>query len=444
MENNIEKNVEQNEELIVENEQRPAIEEKQIASKKTFPIWAIPLAIAIVIAIAMMIILPNLSGDNNNDNNGPVYVDYSVQIVDGIGTPVSNVMVAFTTPDGEVKTRVTDKSGLASLKNVLAGEYKVKIEQGYSEVVILQSNYTLTSELTTIKIVVQDEAKTKDIYGDIADDSFAYDIAVGSYTIPCYADQTTYYIFQAVTTGVYKVTLTSTDEKMTVGYYGIPMFVQSTHRGEAEYDGRSFELVIQDNATPYVLGITATKDADANLVIERIGDPPFDPQFAPWTSVHATENFVECTLPAGSVLTDINVTDPSLSVTLGADGYYYTSDGKLVYLRINSIPKAQYLDVSIAFIAGLVDQNFGQNFGGYVYDDNGNFVGKYSYNDMLAKYYEYIDENGVYPLTAELAEAIKVHGNSTGWWNPTAANYLFTGVNVVKENAWLFLCCTAN
>jgi hypothetical protein len=221
------------------------------------------------------------------------------------------------------------------------------------------------------------------------------------------------------------------------------MFVQNSHRGEGEYDGKQFELIIQDPETPYVLGFK-NLGAIANLTIERKGDAPFDPQFAPWTSIPASADIVDFALPEGAILTDINISDPTLSVVLGEDGCYYTSDGKPVYLRISSISQAKYLDVSIAFIAGLIDQNFGQNFGGYVYDENGNFVGKYSYNTMLESYYEKCDENGVYPLTEELAEAIKCHGNSAGWWNPNSGNYLFSSTIVYDENAWLFLCCTAN
>ncbi len=376
------------------------------------------------------------------EKDEPVYDDYTVTVVDGVGTPVANVMVKFTDPNGETKTRVTDKSGLATIKNVLAQDYKIVIEKGLSEVIVDNAEYSLTEDVRSLKVVVRDESKTVDIYGEIPDNSFAYNIGVGTYDIPCGAGQTTYYVFYAQSKGVYKISLTSNDDEMTVGYYGIPMFVQTNHRADGEYDGKSFELVIQDPATPYVLGITASRNAEAHLTVERSGDAPFDPQFAPWTTVSATEDFKKCNLPADAVLNDIDVTDSSVSVTLGDDGYYYTSDGKLVYLRINSISDAKYLDVSIAFIAGFVDDNIGQNFGGYVYNEDGSFEGKYSFNDMIASYMEYCSGSGLYPLTAELARAIQVHGNSIGWWNPNAANYLFSSVNEVTENAWLFLCCT--
>lgn len=385
----------------------------------------------------------------------PVYKDYTVTVVDGLGNPMDSVIVKFINSDGETKTRITEKDGVAALKNVIAGDYAVYIEKGFSDAVITNGRYDLTAEVTELRLILRDETKTADIYGDIPDGSFAYNIGVGSYTAPINPGETSYFVFYAQKSGTYRVSLTTTDENVKIGYYGIPMFVQSTHRGDGEYDGKTFELVIQDSSTPYVVGINSDKLVNATFTIERTGDAPFDPQFAPWTVIESTADITKVTLPEGATLKDIDVTDPTVSVTLGEDGYYYTSDGKMVYVRLGSVCQAGYLDVSIAHIAGLVDKNFGQNFGGYIYDDNGEFVGKYSYNTLLEAYYGGFDEEGVYtgncdlktgvyPLTEELAEAIKCHGTSAGWWKPNTVNYLFNGVSVVIENAWLFLCCTVD
>lgn len=387
----------------------------------------------------------NENNNNNGNNNEPEYKDYSVTVVDGVGTPISGIVVEFTTPSGEVKKRVTDDNGVAKLPNSIEGIYQVKLDRALSSALLSKTDYTLTEDVNSIKILAYDEEKVFEIYGEVPDKTVAQSTGLGSFDIPYEANSTYYIVFYARERGVYKVSLTSDSGEMTVGFYGIPMFVQSTHRGEGEYDGKSFDLIIQDPETPYVIGITTTKAEEAHLTIERTGDAPFDPQYAPWTEVTAKGEIEKCTLPEGTVLTDVDVTDPTFKYELHDDGYYYTADGKLIYLRIGSVrADKQYLDASIAYIAGLVDQNFGQNFGGYVYDENGEFVGKYSFNTLLASYYEQRDGSGVYPLTAELAEAIKIHGNSCGWFKPGTVNYLFDGVPVVPDNAWLFLCCTAN
>ena len=396
----------------------------------------------LMLILAICALAATMSGCVEEKPDEPVYQDYTVSVTDGLGNPMSNVMVKFTTPDGETKTRVTDKTGIVSLKNVIAGEYKILVEQGYSDAIITNGMFTLTADVTTLDLVVRDATKSMDIYGNIPDGSWGSIIGATEYTIPCMAGQTTYYVFTAQTKGVYNFSIDSADSDMTISYCGMPMFVQDHHIDDGPYDGRSFDITVQDTATPYVIAISATQNGTVNLKIERTGDAPFDPNYAPWTVVTPTGEVEKITLPAGTTFNDVDVTDPTVSITLGDDGYYYTADGKLVYIHIGSIPSAKYLDVSIAFIAGLVDESFGQNFGGYVYDENGEFVGKYSYNSLIEEYYNNSDASGVYPLTADLAEAIKCHGNSVGWWKIGTANYLFDGVAVVKGNEWLFLCCT--
>lgn len=440
MENNIEMN------NSVENTAAEAVNELQTAEitavKKRFPVWIVALCAAVAVIVVAVIALM------------PKYSDYNITVIDEIGNPISNVMVTITDSKGETKTRITDSEGKICFPEVLVGVNTVTVEKGLSEITVLKSTYTLDKKTKVLRVLVRDDKKAINIYGNIENDAVAYNVSAGSYNLPTTAGNTSYIVFNAYQTGVYKVSFISNDPDMTVGYYGMPMYVQTNHCGELDYDGKSFELIIQDTNTPYVIGVNCVNTADAVLTIERTADAPFDPQHAPWTQVEAKENFVQCVIPSDKQLTDIDITDPSVSVVLKEDGYYYTTTGHLVYLRIGSTSNAKYLDVSIAYIAGLVDKSFGQNFGGYVYDEDGEFVGKYSFNDMLKSYFGYIDNdgkkhpgycdsNGVYPLTAELAEAIIVHGNSVGWWNPDSGNYLFDGVPVAKDNLWLFLCCTA-
>lgn len=447
MENNFEKNnLEIQEDTgsevsasTIENEVKPQ-------TKSNLPIWIIPIAIAIIIGLAMTFILPALLGDKE-----PVYQDYTVTVVDGVGNPMSNVIVKITTPDGETKTRVTEKDGIASLKNVIAGEYKVKIEAGLSDAIIITSEFTLTEDVNTLYAVVRDGKNSVDIYGAVEDGAYASGIDLGSYDIICGAGQTSYYLFYAHTPGVYSISLTSNDTDMTIGYYGMPMFIQASHCGDGYYDGKTFEVVVQDITTPYVFGINATKNATAHITIERSGDAPFDPNYADWTEIVGEGPFIACDT-TDKTLVDIDISAQSFNVVLGEDGYYYTEDGKAIYIRLTSISGHTYIDEnyasqpvlggSLALIAGLVEgQDIGNNIGGYVYDENGNFVNKYRYNQMLEKYVEYVDSNyGVVRLNKELAECIKLHGETNGWYNPDGYGYLFEHIDVNDEISWLFLC----
>lgn len=453
MENNFEKNnVEIQEEAASEAsaESTEKALESTVANK--FPIWIIPLAVAIIIALSMVFVIPAVFGnDGPVGNDDPVYLDYKVTVVDGVGKPMSNIAVKFTTPDGEIKSRITAKDGIASLKNVIAGEYKVKIEAGLSDAIIITSDYTLTEDVSSLFVVVRDEKNSVDIYGAVEDGAYASGIELGSYDIICGVGQTSYYLFYARTPGVYSVSMTSNDADMTIGYYGMPMFVQSSHCGDGYYDGKSFEVVVQDTTTPYIFGINATKNATAHLTIERTGDAPFDPNYAAWTEIVGEGPFTACDT-TDKTLVDIDISANSFNITLGEDGYYYTEGGKAIYIRLTSISGHTYIDEnyvsqpvlggSLALIAGLVEgQDIGNNIGGYVYDENGNFINKYRYNQMLENYLEYVDSTyGVVQLNAELAECIKLHGETNGWYDPDGYGYLFEHIDVNDEISWLFLC----
>ena len=218
------------------------------------------------------------------------------------------------------------------------------------------------------------------------------------------------------------------------------MFVQRDHVGDGAYDGKSFELVIQDTSTPYVIGVSSFEASDVSFKIERVADAPFDPEYAPWDSVYKQADIDACVIPEGTTLRDFDITDSTLSV-VEKDGFYYTSDGKPVYIKIKGTSETYLPGASLAYLAGYVDNNIGGNIGGYVYDENGEFVAKLSYNLMIEAYMEYCDSTyGVVPLTTELAECIKLHGQQSGWWTEGTVNYLFGGYDIVAENAWLFLC----
>ena len=470
-----------------------------------------------------------LLGITSCTENEPVaeYADYKISVVDFMGNPIPNVVATFTDTDGNTKKTITQKDGSAKFKNFVVGENTVLLEKGLSDAAIMQEKYTFTGGATEMRIVLRNEKTSTDVVGEIEEGKYAYSVGVGSHKVLTVANDTSYVIFNAPSTGVYKISFDSADTEMTIGYYGMPMYVQGSHRGDGAYDGKSFELIIQDASTPYVLGLNCKNTTDSTLIIERKGDAPFDPQYAPWTSVNATESFkyyttcaldkliletatstIEYKITTASVtnagigydgsyiatseggdtknitisgdsitidgtsykysikngipqildnngepltdlklsvfgeLNDLDISDESLTVTKGDDGYYYTNDGKRVYARIASV--SPYLDASLSLLAGFENDNVGINVGGYVYDAEGNFVAKYSYNELIGKYYEYSDANGVYPLTEELVNAIRLHGDSTGWWNPNAVNFLFADTAYVAANAWLFLCCTVD
>lgn len=423
--------------------------------KKTFALISDILIIILVLSGVFALALRNSSMENllgtddigewissvifGNETEEIEYCDYTVKVVDGLGSPVSNVLVKFTNTNGESKTRVTEKNGIAVLKNAISGSYEVVLEQGLSDATIEKNGYMLTKEQTSLTAIVRNDKKIEPIYGDVANGEYAYYVEAGSYTPYVDGGDNFYMILNVRETGIYRISLESDNSEATIGYYGIPMLVYRDHRGSGDYDGKTFDIIIQDVATPYVLGVISSVDTNAVVNIERIADAPFDPQFEPWTMYEKTMDIDKCDIPDDVTLIDFDVTDPALSV-VERDGFYYTTDGKPVYIRITTA-SAYLPGASLALLAGYVDDNVGINVGAYVYDDEGNFIEKRNYNYMIEDYMEYCDGYyGVVPLTTELAACIQTHGNGAGWWDAQSGNYLFEGVDLVSDNAWLFLC----
>lgn len=392
-----------------------------------------------IIAILVLLSLTILSLGACKTNQ--TYGDYSVTAVDGLGNPMPNVIVKFIDPNGEIQTTVTNKTGVASLKNILDCNYTVKLEKGFSTAIITGAEYTLSAENRTLTLVLRDEEGSVDIFGEVPDKSYACKVNEGVYNVSSNSKEN-YYVFSARKSGIYKFSVIS-ESDVTIGYYGGPMFVQTSHVGDGEYDGKNFEIVIYDTKTPYVIGVKFEGEASYELKIERIADAPFNPDFLEWTNVDMEADIEGWSIPEGVTLKDFDVTDSTLSV-VERDGFYYTADGKQVYIRIKSSADAYLPGASLALIAGWVDQQTGVNVGGYIYDEDGNFVDKLSYNVMIKDYMKHCDSTyGVVPLTTELAECIQLHGTQNGWWNSESGNYLFDGHYIVETNAWLFLCMIA-
>ncbi len=401
----------------------------------------------LAVAMAAVMLLLGMTACNEEDvpsEDDDKTLTYTVSVIDTVGNPIKDVLVKFVADDGTSKTRVTDENGAASYKNAPKNNYTVKLSEGTSDAVIVNDEFSFADNATELQIVLRNSVTTSEIFGDaIPENGYASYVSAGTYTIPAGEKGMEYFLFKAAATGKYKISVVSSAPETTVGYYGNPMVVRADDIFDGKHDGKGYEINVHDSASPYVVGVNRADASEFTLKIERIGDAPFDPAYEPWTNIQATEDFEKCVIPEGTRLVDLDITDPELKVTLGDDGRYYTSDGKLVYIRITSYSK--YWETELARLVGKMDTTTGINVGGYVYDDEGNFLAKYSYNEMIISYIEYCDtENGVYPLTEELAGAVKHHGEEEGWWTPGSYGYLFEDFHpIVVENGWLFVCCVA-
>ena len=118
------------------------------------------------------------------------------------------------------------------------------------------------------------------------------------------------------------------------------------------------------------------------------------------------------------------------------DGYYHygTADGPVVYMHLGK--KAPY--VSLQTVIQGDGPMGGAPIRRYFFDENGDFIKREDYSEILTKYFENMDQNlGVYPLTQDLIYILQ--NGCCGWWDAESPDYILEGCN--PEIGWMFALC---
>ena len=368
---------------------------------------------------------------------------YSVKVTDAKGTPyTSGVIVKFMKDGTQVAMQPVDANGTAT-KELERGDYTVELvftddNSGYFD----PAAAVLSAQTTAIELKLSNKLseQTTALFAD-GKEYEAYAVEAGSTYVPVKAGDRNYFLFVPTEAGTYKFSVDNS--ALALGYYGAPHFVQSN--SAVEVVDNAFSISISKSSlggAVYVLGIDGT-DADTNcmLIIERTGEPEFNISDEPWTEykTSAVLNPYKLELPAGKNLVYVDITSETEKhefVLNEADGYYHldTADGPVIHVHLAK--GAPYVALQ------TVIQGDGAMGGApireYFYDENGKFVKKEDYTNILTDYFENMDPDlGVYPLTDDLIYIIK--NGCNGWWDKDSPDYIFDGCN--PELGWMFACC---
>ena len=271
-----------------------------------------------------------------------------------------------------------------------------------------------------------------------------------------------YFIFRPSAPGIYEVSIGS--ETAEIGYYGSPNWILSTPEKVSEKGVLTMEIsrlyvgADEISTSPYLIGINTNADGktDCTLTFRKVAEMPPSPSEVDWT-VYLNPNadkLEKFTLPEDATLVNVDVYDADLTIVFNeADGYYHVGDanGPVVLIRLTK--ESEYL-------ASFFTVSLTTALGGFFYDENGTFLYKEVYNDLIYQYTGKPDSNyslvqgagvqdpdsGTYPLDAYLAHFMKNAGEKMGWWDPNSGFYRFADSDALTdatltENAWLFACC---
>ena len=374
---------------------------------------------------------------------------YSVYVVDGTGNPIEDVNVLLSGGVFQAFT-TTNSKGIAKF-TVKKAEYKVEINFS-DKYYCVRNEYNLTEEESsvTFTLIKKNSVAGQLIVHSPSDDDYTehdyFEVDEGMYYAPVDCGEMSYFLFVPSRPGTYEI-YAETDTEAEIGFYGsIYLVLQDTLyepvEGRIKFDIHDYNIgSTKDTTTSYVIGVKTKdgSDTDCILHVERTGDPSWSVEDEPWQDAVANEKYlVKYNGEKNKTLVNIDVLQAPIVVLNKEDGYYHygSEDGPLVLLRINS-------DIEYLY-ASLVDICNTSTFGIYVYDDDGDFEYKERYNDLIYRYLEICDDNGVCPLNPQLAEIIKNVGEYKQWWSsPDSYGYIFGDdpVYEYQDYAWLFCCC---
>ncbi len=430
------------------------------------------LILAMVMVLSMLAACGNGNGVETTSSKKPEPSDpvpqgkvkYTVNLVNPIGEPcglADGVAVRFLKADGSsAGMAMTDDAGVAT-KTLEAGDYTVQLQftnpavsYGYDA-----EGLTLSATKTELTVEMYNElnpALQTELYVPESDTPvITHYISEGHTKVELVPGVRNYFIFIPNRTGFFEFSFTGDITKINL--YGMPQNVLG--HGAMQADDFTSEYVFTYNmhygyfgedggAQNFVLGIDAGENTTGGMInILRQGEYIVTPDIAPWIPYEPTIPLVKYDLPAGAVYADFDMNQSYELVLNPEDNFYHlgTADGPLVLMRLGS--KADdgcrfRLETFQSLLA-----NTPEILGVYNYDENGEFVNKTGYVEMLQAYMAVMDEpSGLHPLTEDIKIALQDMGAFKGWWDITkTGSYLFVdenGENIIvnPETAWLFNC----
>ncbi len=363
---------------------------------------------------------------------GSTPTKYAVKLTDAAGKAQAGVTVQFYRGSEKVGEAKSDSKGVASI-TLMDSSYTLKLEG--TNLYYDQSSAVVSASNTTITLLLAE--KNNGAVERLYNNAKAYSVQEGS----CYVDltpgKTGYFLFAPTREGVYRFTTTSSYAK--IGYYNTPNYIYDM-TSNTDYANNAFTLTVKESSIGivYLIGVSAASHVDGTILqVTRIGDAGWDINDEPWVAYEGKDPISAFTLklPAGKKLTTFDLTADSDAYQLvynESDGYYHlgSKNGSVVYVKLGE--KAPY--VSLAEMTAVT------RVGSYLYDNNGKFLKKESYNELLLEYAECMDETQtVYPLTRDLEYILRQTGDHMGWWDKNHANYLFEELpDLNPELAWMF------
>ena len=401
-----------------------------------------------VCMLASVVLFAACGDDAQGSANSGTDAAYKVSVVDGSGNPyTSGVIVRFLKGTEQAAMQKVNENGVAE-KTLAKGDYTVELmftdneDKYYYE----KEGLTLSADKTELRIVLYYTVAQSQTLSAQGKEYEAYRVSTGSTYVNLTAGDRSYFLFSPAEAGTYQ--FRAEGEGVQIGYYGAPHFVQEANAAEDLKDNTFTQSITAGmigtegtGTTTLVIGIDSSSAAQCVLSIERTGDPAWNLEDEPWTE-YACKNEVKpftLDIKDGQKLTYIDIRGKAEDYKVvfnETDGYYHlnSADGPIIYINLGKdAPNASLQTVIMGDGAAG-----GAPIRHYFFDEDGKFIKKEDYTNILTQYFDNMDENyKVYPLNEDLVYIIT--NACSGWWTSSDPNYIFDGCN--PELGWMFACC---
>ena len=381
---------------------------------------------------------------------------HGIWIVDGLGNPVTDVIVKVM-KNGELIKLYPYKGEFLTFDDIETGSYTLELDLSgmdedyvFDETALAISPDKLSTAVRLFRTVPEETTQLYVGY-PIEKDYDAYYVEEGSYKVKLKPNDYTFFIFAPRSAAIYTLTY-ECESELKISYHGGTFFVQGTDvsASSSEFEklenGLAASVYASNIGGEMVFAIRSTNATECIFNIKNAGDPGTRIVDKPWTPYLEDEEKIKEQLslkPEGNY-TEIDVTDMTLSAVFNeGDGYYHLNsvDGPVIFIDLTS---------DTDFISSIQTICSNQRMGTYVYDVNGDVVEKRSYNELFMQYgmpgslEERVEEPIRVPLTKKLAEAILTFGDKNSWWQEGSDANIFTsillGAPYNQDIAWLLYC----
>ena len=385
---------------------------------------------------------PVSDGETPPDTTPEAEIAYKVTVQNHDGTPAKDIIVKVQKNGEDQAFKLVGPTGAVSF-NLPSDAYTVLIESPSGKALHYdQAAAVLSPDAPEITLTVYEAAASTmplNAPSKKGDDYAKFNAALvgeGSTYVPYNSGDYTYAVFTPTRPGMYEV---SCEGDVALTYHGAPINVFD-HALLETVDGKvSFDIPAgsvgstPDTTAQFVFRLEGTGNG-CMLTVTRTGDIPKSPYDEPWVIPMPTaDDLKPYEGVTEGILTDVDVTNPALTVVQGDDGYYHlnTADGPVVFIRLSSA------NPYMADFKTICDTT---RICAYLYHEDGSFDQRVSYNEMILEYLTVANEDGVVPLNSQLADMVKTAGDYMGWWNFSDNLDIFGDKIVDPAIAWLFAC----